>query len=406
MDATSPVPFGKRLQALRTQRGMTREVLGGLVGKNARWLKAVEAGEIQQPKLAVLLRLADALRIDDLSELTGTPESALRSLGTPGHPALPAVRDAINAVPWAPGDVPPEPLPVLRARLDAAWRARHASPDHRTVLGSILPSLIRDTQRAVQASTGDERRHALAIMTGVWNLTQFFVAYQPDSGLLWRVAERGMTAAMESGDPHATGGAVWLLAQAHRDAGEFEAAEEVNLRALEYLEPYLADGSDEFAGIFGALLFEVAYTAARSGQRGTAWGYWDRAEAVARRLPPGYYDPMTSFSRVIMAAHAVTVGVEARQRAESLRQARRADALAIPSQPRRGRHLIEVARAYRLSGDDTAALGTLQSAYRTAPETMRWNGYARQMTQELAESGPAGLRREAAGLAQRLGVSA
>jgi transcriptional regulator with XRE-family HTH domain len=410
MDATTPdapVPFGDRLRTLRTRQGMTSEVLGGLVGKSGEWVRAVESGRLQQPKLPMLIRLAEVLRVRDLAELAGVPESALlRVFAGPGHPALPAVRDAINAAPWGDGATPPEPLDALQARLAAAWQARHAAPDHRTVLGAILPALIRDAQRAVRAYDGEEGRRARAVMAGVWNLTQFFLAYQPDSGLLWRVAERGMAAAMESGDLHAVGGAVWLLAQAHRDAGEFEAAESVNRHALELLGPAVADGDHGLAATYGALLFEVAYTAARAGSRGEAWGFWDQADAVARRLPPGFYDPMTSFSRVIMGAHAVTVAVEGRERAESVRQARRAEGLAIPSQPRRGRHLIEAARAWRLSGDEPAVLGTLQAAYATAPETIRYNGYARQMTAELAGSGAAGVRREAAGLAQRLGIPA
>lgn len=401
-----PLPFGKRVQRLRARRGMTREVLGGLVGKSAEWVKAVETGRLQQPKLNMLLRLAEVLGVRDLSELADSPETLLRSFAGPGHPALPAVRDAVNAVPWVPGDIPPEPVTVLQARLGAAWRARHASPDHRTVLGAILPPLIRDCQLAVQSYDGPEGRRARAVMSGVWNLAQFFLAYQPDTGLLWRVAERGMSSAMESGDPGAVGGASWLLAQAHRDSGEFEAAEAVNRHALEYLEPHLADSGDSLAAMYGALLFEVSYTSARAGRRGDAWGFWDRADAVAQRLPAGFYDPMTSFSGVIMGAHAVTVAVEARQRAEALKQARRAGELAIPSQPRRGRHLIEVARAYELSGDDEAVLGTLEGAYRVAPETIRYNGYAQRITSGLAASGPAELRRDASALAQRIGAAA
>ena len=395
-------PFGARLRLLRTRRGMTREVIGGLVGKSAEWVKAVETGRLHQPKLDMLLRLAEALRIRDLAELTGDPGIPSRLFAGPGHPALPAVRDAINAVPWLDG--PAEPIAVLRARLDAAWRARHASPDHRTVLGALLPALIRDCQRAVRAYEGDDGRSARAIMAGVWNLTQFFLAYQPDPGLLWRVAERSVAAAQEADDPRAMGGAVWLLAQAHRDSGEFEAAAEVNRQALELLAPRLEDGGNEVAAIYGALLFEAAYTAARAGERGTAWGYWDQAAAVAGGLPADYYDPMTSFSQVIMGAHAVTVAVEGRERRESLRQARRAENLPIPSAPRRGRHLIEIGRAHHLAGDPEAALGVLNAAQRTAPETIRYNGYARSMIAELASGGPAALRRDAADLAKRIGV--
>lgn len=397
-------PFGARLQLLRTRRGMTREVLGGLVGRSAEWVKAVETGRLQQPKLQMLLRLAEALRVRDLAELAGDPAASVRLFAGPGHPALPAVRDAINAIPWLDG--PAEPVPLLRARLDAAWRARHAAPDHRTVLGGILPSLIRDCQRAVRQYQGADRRRAQAVMAGVWNLAQFFLAYQPDAGLLWRVAERSIAAAQESDDPRAIGGAVWLLAQAHRDQGEFEAAAEVNRQALELLAPRLENGGPEVAAIYGALLFEAAYTAARAGERGTAWGRWDQADAVAMRLPADYYDPMTSFSRVIMGAHAVTVAVEGRERGEAVRQARRTQGLPIPSAPRLGRHLIEVARAHHLAGDTGAALGALGAAQGVAPETIRYNGYARSIVVELATSGPAARRREAGALAERIGMLA
>lgn len=408
MNASTPVSpetsFGKRLQLARVRRGMTRDVLAGLVGKSSEWVKAVERDRLQQPRLDMLARLAEALRITDLAELTGSQDVPLQLLRGPGHPALPAVRDAINAIPWADG--PAEPLNVLQARLDAAWRARHASPDHRTVLGAILPGLIRDCQRAVRQYQGDDGRRARAIMAGVWNLAQFFLAYQPAGDLLWRVAERSIAAAQESDNPRAIGGAVWLLAQAHRDQGEFDAAEAVNRQALELLAPRVADAGDEVAAIWGALLFEAAYTAARRGERGTAWRYWDQADTVAQMLPAGYYDPMTSFSRVIMGAHAVTIAVELRQRGEGMRQARRAANLAIPSQPRKGRHLIEVARVWHQAGDETSTLGTLGDAYQAAPETIRFNGYARQIVADLATTGAGGLRRDAAGLAERIGVLA
>jgi hypothetical protein len=115
---------------------------------------------------------------------------------------------------------------------------------------------------------------------------------------------------------------------------------------------------------------------------------------------------MTSFSKVVMGAHAVTVAVEAQQKAEGLRQARRYAALAIPSSPRRGRHLIEVARAFDRADEPRDALAMLNAAYGAAPETIRYNGYARAIVSEMTASGPEGLRRDAAGLAERLGVLA
>ncbi|WP_214415838.1 helix-turn-helix domain-containing protein [Sphaerisporangium fuscum] len=401
---TMPVNFGDRVRFFRKRAGMTREVLAGQIGKSASWLKAVEQGRLQQqPRLPILLQLAEALRIRNLADLTGDQSMPVRMFTGPGHPALDAVRRAINDLPLTPqGTV--QPLTHLRARLDAAWRARHASPDHRTTLGALLPDLVRDTQLAAAMYRDASRRLALALLAEVYGLTQMFVAYQPAADLLWRVAERGMLAAQESEDPLALSCAVWFLAQAHRDAGDFDAAQEINEQGLRVIESQLdAEGIDLLA-MRGALRFELAFTAARVGKSGDAWRHWEEARRVAERLPADYYQPWTSFSRVVMAAHAVTVAVELHQGGESARQAAWAINAAIPSRPRRGRHLIEVARAHHLQRDEAAVIKTLDLAHATAPETIRYNGYARRMTVEIAETGPAHLRFRARSLANEIGL--
>ncbi|GGP91538.1 transcriptional regulator with XRE-family HTH domain [Actinomadura coerulea] len=404
LDPADPnLTVGQRIRYYRRRRGMSRDVLGGLIGRNGRWVKAVERGEILQPKLPTLLSIAEALKLRDVARLTGGDPVPMSMFRGPGHPALPAVRDAINAVSASTAEAPP-PLAHLQARLDAAWRARHAAPDHRTVLGTLLPDMIRDAKRAVRAYEGADRRRALAILAGVYNLAQFFVAYQPSADLLWRIVERSIMAAEESEDPRAFGSAVWLAAQAHRDAGDFDAAEVVNREGLDVIRPHLDGADDDLRAIWGALHHEVAYTAARAGQSGTAWRWWDRADRIARSLPPGHFDPMTSFSRVIMDAHSVTIAVELRQGGEARKQARRAERAAIPSQPRLGRHLIEVARAWQLADGPAAALGALGRAYTAAPETIRYNGYARRMTLEFAKEGSPQTRQGARNLADRIGL--
>lgn len=404
IDPADPdLTVGQRIRYFRERRGMSREVLGGLIGRNGRWVKAVERGEIGEPKLPTLLSLAEALKLRDVARLTGGGPMPTRMFRGPGHPALGAVRDAINAVAVSMTD-PPPPLSHLQSRLDAAWRARHAAPDHRTVLGALLPDLIRDAKRAVRTYEGAQRRRALSLLAQIYNLAQFFLAYQPSADLLWRVVERSIMAAEESEDPKAFGGAVWLAAQAHRDACDFDAAEAVNREGLDWLRPRITDDDVPLRAMWGALHHEVAYTAARAGQAGTAWRWWDEADRIARSLPPAHYDPMTSFSQVIMGAHAVTIAVELRQAGEARRHAERAARATIPSRPRRGCHLVEVARAWQSTGDAGATLAALDDAHTTAPETVRYNGHARRMTVELASEGSADVRRGARDLANRIGL--
>ncbi|MFJ1695694.1 helix-turn-helix domain-containing protein [Streptomyces sp. NPDC088252] len=403
-----PMAFGQRMQILRTKRGMSRPVVAGLLDKSPSWVKQVERGEIGMPKLPLVLRIAELLRVRDLSDLTGDQSAPVDLFIGPGHSRLPAVRDAVNALTVS-GDREAPSAAHLAARLAKAWAARHQAANHREVIGELLPGLIRDAQLAVrQSDSAVDRRAAQAVLSEVYSLSQFFVAYQPDSALLWRVAERGMVAAQESEDPHAIGVAAWLAAQAHRDTGpdHFDAADAMTMEALAYLEQFLPEADDRVRAITGALQFEAGYTAARRGESGAAWGWWDKAKATAGRLGPGYYHPVTSFSQAIMGAHAVTVAVELRAGGESVRQAIAADTAAIPSRPRLARHRIEEARAYQLDGQAETALATLEKAHKVAPETIKYNGYARRIVLEETESRVPSRRQRAAALADQLGLLA
>ncbi|MBO8184561.1 helix-turn-helix domain-containing protein [Streptomyces sp. DW4-2] len=397
------------MQILRERRGMPRTVLAGLLGMSPSWVKQIENGRLQTPKLPMILRIAEILRVRSLSDLTGDQGVEVDLFTGPGHPRLPAVAAAVNAYPISSSDREAPPREHVAARLARAWAARHQAPNHREVLGQLLPDLIRDAQLAVrQAESAAERRTAQAILSEVYSLSQFFVAYQPDASLLWRVAERGMVAAQESEDPHAMGVAAWLTAQAHRDSGpaHFGAADDITMATLEYLTPLLPDAADDVLAIIGALEFEAGYTAARRGDIGSAWGWWDKARAKAARLPATYYHPVTSFSQAIIRAHAVTVAVELHAGGESVRQAAAADATTIPSRPRRSRHRIEEARGYQLDGQPEAALATLNKAFEAAPETIRYNGYARRIVLEETEAKSPERRRRASELAVKIGVLA
>lgn len=398
-----PIAFGQRMEILRMRRGMSRGALAGLLGRSPSWVKQVEKGGIGIPKLPMILLIAEVLRVRDLADLTGDQHMRVDMFIGPRHRHLPAVRDAINALPIFDGEAPP--LGHLRARLDQAWAARHRAPNHREVIGQLLPGLIRDAQLAVhQADELPARRRAQGILAEVYALSQFFLAYQPDSSLLWRVAERCTVAAHDSGDPHAIGVSAWLMAQAHRDATHFDAAADVNQVALRHLEPLLPDAAERLFAIIGALQFEAGYTAARRGDSGTAWRHWDQARALAGRLPVNFYHPITSFSRGIMGAHAVTVAVELHAGPESVRQAAAADPALIPSHPRRARHQIEAARAYQLDKQPDAALAALAQAHAVAPETIRYNGYASRIILEEAESSSPARRQRAADLAVQVGL--
>jgi transcriptional regulator with XRE-family HTH domain len=104
---TDPLVFGQRLQILRTRKGLTRDQLGGLVGRSGSWVKGVETGRPKTPKLETILGVG------------------------PGHPRLAAVKAAVDAFPVVTAR---EASSTAHTRL--GWRARGRH-------GTRLPTTVR-----------------------------------------------------------------------------------------------------------------------------------------------------------------------------------------------------------------------------------------------------------------------
>ncbi|OLF07262.1 transcriptional regulator [Actinophytocola xinjiangensis] len=400
------LPTGGRIQWYRENLGMSRPVLAGRVGKSVSWVKSVENGRLRTPKLSVLLRIAQVLELADLAELTGAGEAVpVRVFAGERHSALTAVQSALTDYQVTPAGRPPR-IAHLALRLDQAWRVRHASPDHRTQLGALLPDLIRDAQHAARTAPAQDRRTARRTLAGVYQLADFYVAYQPAQELVWLVADRALTEGREADDPYVVAGGAWAMVQALRDADRWDEAVTLATDAARQLEPHLDTAPDDWRGMVGALEAELAYVHARRGRPGRAWAHLERADTIARQLGPGYRHVQSSFSVPVMAAHATTVGVELRRAGEALRAADSVDADQIASVPRRSRHLIEVARAHHQRDERAAVWALLYKAERVAPETIRYNGFARDMLIDLSAHPPAGFRNDVLDLCHRVGIAA
>src|SRR5215204_1128854 len=253
----------------------------------------------------MLLRIAHALDVTDLADLTGGMGIPVRVFAGERHAGLAEVQAALTEHQWTTVSAAPN-VDHLAIRLAQAWHVRHSSPDHRTQVALVLPGLIRDARAAVRAHADEQRRQARRVLSGVYQLADFYVAYQPAPELVWLVADRAMAEGREADDLYTCAGGAWALVQALREAGRWEEAITVARSAVEQLEPHL-DTGDDWRGLRGALLFEVAYTHARRGRHGDAWAHWEQADRVARELGPAYRHVQTSFGVPIMAAHATTL---------------------------------------------------------------------------------------------------
>jgi transcriptional regulator with XRE-family HTH domain len=397
--------FGQRIRRARERNGQTRAVLGGLVGRSAEWVKALETGRLQMPRLPLLLRLAEVLSIADLAELTGDERLSASTYTKAAHTSLPAVVDALTVYRFNGVDEEPESAAALAERIRQAWELWHSPGEHRTRIAALLPHLIADVQFAARRLEGMQRRRVLALLAQTYHLAQLYLAFQPESGLVTLTGDRAMTAAQHADDPHSIAAAAWYLNHAFRSGGtRHEARVNLAMKAANLLSP---DRSPEDLACWGLMHLACALSFAKVGRRGDAEHYWDKASDAARRLGDGYAHPTLMFGRGLVDAYAVTMNTDLMSGGAAVEAASRIDLGKIPSATRRSFHLLETARAYSLEREPVAVVHLLKKAHEVSPETARFNLFARSTLMELqGRRSNTLIRDDVAYLAQQLGAVA
>jgi len=144
------LPFGQRLRQRREQAGMTRPVLAGLVGRSAEWVKAVETGRLRQPRLPILLRLAEVLGVVDLVDLTGEQSLEVASFTRGRHPNVTAIRAAVQRCTVERPDRPP-----YAVSLDVdLWKSREGLRRAGRIDPATIPSRERRGRFFVEMARG------------------------------------------------------------------------------------------------------------------------------------------------------------------------------------------------------------------------------------------------------------
>ncbi|MDX6742833.1 helix-turn-helix transcriptional regulator [Actinocorallia sp. A-T 12471] len=395
-------PFGDRLRHYRDRLGMTRPVLGGLVGRSPDWVKDVEGGRLQQPRLPMLQRLAHVLNVG-LDDLVGGPVP-IASYTKGAHGSLSSVTDALTDYPIDTGDITPLTSAELAGRASAAWQLWHGSARQRTAVAVVLPDLIRQGRLAARLHDGRERRAAHRELARIYHLVQLYLAFQPVPEMVLLAGDRAMTAAQDSDDPHAIAVAAWYMNHIFRNSGERDAARiDLSQRAMKLLDP--ERGGEDLAR-WGLLQLACALSHAKSGREGDALRHWDEAHRAARGLGRAYAHPWLVFGTSMVDAYAVTIQADLTHGGTASRLADRLDLDALPSATRRSFHLTESARAYLMRREPVAAVALLRQAETASPETLKFSPWARSAILELSETGTPATRRDAAALRSSLGLEA
>ncbi|WP_019548481.1 helix-turn-helix domain-containing protein [Streptomyces sulphureus] len=397
---------GERIRRLRESRGMSRPVLAGLCGRGPDWLKKIEAGDRPLDSYTLLLRLAAALQLSDLSALTGGNERIAQPVptGRLNHPAMPAIWAAVMNRSLVASAVSID-VSELQGRIDQTWRLWHTSAHNRTEVGELLPELIRDAERAASGLDGTERRAALVALSDVYRLTGQATAYVAPGELAWVVADRALSAAQQADDPAAIAVAAWNMGNILRETSYPEEALRTAIEASDLLRPHLDEAPEDWRGVYGALQLHAAVTCARGGREADAWRYWDAGHQVAKSLPSSYVHLSTVFGRANVDFHAVSVATDLRTSRQALALADDIDPDVMPSTERRARLWVEVARGHLQRGDVTAALHVMQRAHGIGTETVAYTPSARTAVAHLWRKAPKAFRAEASELASAVGVT-
>ncbi|MBO0917550.1 helix-turn-helix domain-containing protein [Streptomyces laculatispora] len=403
----SDLSTGERIRVLRESRGMSRPVLAELCGRGPDWLKKIETGERELRSHTLLLQLAAALQVSDLSVITGSSAGTAQPvpLGRLSHPVMPDIWSAVMTRSLtAPASGPVDPA-ILQGRADQTWRLWHTSAKNRTEVGALLPSLIRDAETATRSLTGEQRRTALVALSDIYRLTGQATAYVAPAELAWVVADRALSAAQDADQPAAIAASAWNMGNILRETSYPEESLRVVMEAADLIRPHLEGAPDDWRGIYGALQLHAAVTAAREGREGDAWRYWGKGDQVAKSLPASYVHPSTVFGRANVDFHAVSVGVDLRKAGKALSAADDIDPDVMPSRERRARLWVEVARGHLQRGDRTAALHVMNLAHEIGAETVAFTPSARTVAADLWRTAPRALRGEASLLAAAVGVA-
>ncbi|MEU8286917.1 helix-turn-helix domain-containing protein [Micromonospora sp. NPDC048905] len=162
---TNTLTIGERVGWYRRRRGLSQEVLAGLIGRTADWLGKVENNRIELDRLSVIKSLAEVLDVS-LGDLLGEP-SLLDWTGDSGTATVPALRAALmdyRALGPFGSDTDAEPtsVAVLRKEVGALWDAYQDS--RFGYVTGRLPELLHRAQAAADHHDGDGQDQARRLL--------------------------------------------------------------------------------------------------------------------------------------------------------------------------------------------------------------------------------------------------
>lgn len=378
---TENLTIGERVAWYRRRRGRSQEVLAGLIGRTTDWLSKAENNRIELDRLSVIRRIAEALDVS-LGDLIGEP-TLLGWTADSGTSTVPALRAALMdyqqltpILSAPPADSEPPSLAELEHELRNVFDAYQAS--RFGFAAGRTPLLLADALLAARQYDGDDRARAHELLAMSYQAAASVLTKLGESDLAWMAAERGLAAAQQTDNPAITGSLFRAVAFALLSTGRLSPAMQLTEAGAAYLEPHLTDDDGNGLSAYGMLFLAGSMAASRSEDRGTTRSYLNEANEAAQRLGVDGNHLWTAFGPTNVAIHRVNTSMELGDVQVALDLGPDLDTSALPAE-RRVRHLLEVARAFNLTGRRDTAVATVLDAEQLAPEQVRHHYLSRQL---------------------------
>jgi transcriptional regulator with XRE-family HTH domain len=378
---TSTLTIGERVAWYRRRRGMSQEVLAGLVGRTADWLSKVENDRIELDRLSVIKSLSDALDIT-LGDLIAEPALMewVPDSGTHTVPALSAaLMDYRLITPVSASSAAvaePPKLTTLEREVDEMWQAYQAA--RFGYVTTLLPEALARAHLATELLDGDDRVAAQRLLAYTYQLAAAQMTKIGEVELAWIAADRGLAAARATGDRVVMGSLFRSVAHALLAAGRFREAVQLTEDTAGYLDPHLGTASPELLAVHGTLFLTGSMAASRANDAATTRTFLAAAGESAQRLGVDGNLVWTAFGPTNVAIHRVATAAELGDVQVAVDLGPRVDTSSLPME-RRVRHALELARAYSAWNRTDEAMATLMAAERIGPEQVRYHFLSRQL---------------------------